>query len=242
MKSFFEALLGNLVFFLEFLLLVAFIFLIAYFVEKRVIRNNNCKCKVITTRKITIIGIFSAISAVLMLFEIPVPFAPPFYKIDFSEVPILIVTFSFGPVAGVLTEFCKILLKLLFKSTSTAFVGELANFIIGCSFILPASIIYILKKDKKHAMLGCILGTLIMTIFGSAFNAFYLIPKFAQMFMPLEAIINMGRAINPNINSVGSLVLMSVVPLNLLKGVSVSIITVILYKKLSKLIKSDCNQ
>lgn len=184
------------------------------------------------------IGVFSAIAAVLMLFEFPVPFAPSFYELDFSEIPALIGAFAFGPVAGVMIEFCKILLKLFMKGTSTAFVGDLANYVIGCSFILPASIVYLFKKTKKNAIAASALGTLIMTVFGTMFNAIYLLPAFAALYgMPLDVIVGMGTAINANITSVTTLVIFAVAPLNLLKGGSVSLVTMLVYKKLSPILK-----
>ena len=229
----------NLIFVMEFLAVVGTLFFIAYFAEKMEMKRWKRKGRILSTRKITMIGMFSAIAAVLMLFEMPVPFAPAFYKLDFSELPALIAAFAFGPVAGVMTEFCKILLKLLFKSTSTAFVGELANFVVGCSFLLPASIIYLFKKSKKQAVISCIIGTACMTVFGTAFNGIYLLPKFAQLYgMPLEAIIEMGTMINPAITDITSLVVMAVAPLNILKGSLVSIITLFVYKKLSVIIKA----
>ena len=183
------------------------------------------------------IAIFSVLAAVLMFFEVPLFFAPSFYEIDFSEVPVLISTFYLGPVAGVTTELLKIVLKLLLKGTSTAFVGDFANFVIGCSFVLPASILYHTKKSKGTAIGGMALGTACMTVFGSAFNAFYLIPTYSTLFgMPLEAIVGMGTAVNSSINSVTTLVLFAVVPFNLLKGVLVSIITFLLYKRVEKLL------
>ena len=114
------------------------------------------------------IGMFSAVATILMLFDFPLPFAPGFYKLDFSELPILVGTFAFGPAAGVMMEFVKILLKLFIKGTSTAFVGDLANFVIGCSFILPASVLYTFRKSKKTAMIACCAGILCMTVFGSS--------------------------------------------------------------------------
>ncbi|MDE6662212.1 MAG: ECF transporter S component, partial [Lachnospiraceae bacterium] len=143
----------NVMFLLQFLAVVVVIFVVAYVAEKIAAKKQGTKERILSTRRIAMIGMFSAISAVLMLFEIPVYFAPGFYKLDFSELPALIGTFAFGPVAGVMIEFCKIILKLLFKSTSTAFVGELANFVVGCSFLLPASIIYSLHKTKKTAII-----------------------------------------------------------------------------------------
>ena len=107
------------------------------------------------TRMIVCVGMLAAISTILMLFEFPLPFlAPGFYELDFSEVPILIGAFALGPVAGVLTELVKVLLNLVVNGTQTAFVGEFANFVMGCMFVLPASLIYKMKKSRKHAVMG----------------------------------------------------------------------------------------
>lgn len=233
----------NMLFVAEFAGLVFVIFLIAYLVEKRIHLKNHDTERILSTRKIALVGLFAAVSAVLMVLEIPVPFAPPFYKIDLSELPILIITFAFGPVAGVMTEFIKILLKLIMKSTSTAFVGELANFSVGCTLILPAGIIYLSRKTKRMALIACIAGTLCMTLFGSAFNAVYLLPKFAQLFgMPLEAIVGMGTKINPSITSVETMALFAVAPLNLLKGTIDTVLTMLLYKRLSPILKSSARR
>lgn len=230
---------GNLLFVLEFLAVVVALFVLAYLVEKQIQKVTGSTERILSTRKITVVGMFSAIAAILMIFEFPLPFAPGFYKLDFSELPALIATFAFGPVAGVMVEFCKIVLNLLMDSTTTAFVGELANFAVGSSFILPASFVYLLKKNKKHAIAGCIVGTLVLTIFGTVFNAVYLLPKFAQLYgMPLEALVGMGTAINPAINSVTTLVMFAVAPLNLIKGASVSLLTMLIYKKISPILKT----
>ena len=116
--------------------------------------------KIFTTKNIVLMAVFSALATVLMLLEFPIPFiAPSFYEIDLSEIPILIGSFIMGPVAGVIMEAVKILLKLLIKGTSTAYVGDLANFFIGCCFVIPASIIYKHKKSKKSALIGMTVGT-----------------------------------------------------------------------------------
>lgn len=228
----------NVVFVLVSVGIAAALFGIACLMEKICKKKNGDEERILNTRKIVMIGVFSAISAVLMLFEFPVPFAPSFYELDFSEIPALIGAFAFGPVAGVMIEFCKILLKLFMKGTSTAFVGDLANFVIGCSFILPASIIYLFKKTRKIAIAASAVGTLIMTVFGTMFNAIYLLPAFAALYgMPLDVIVGMGTAINANITSVSTLVIFAVAPLNLLKGGSVSLITMLVYKKLSPILK-----
>lgn len=240
MNDLMKAVAENVIFVLEFIGIVVLLFAVAYGAEKLKKKKNNDKERILSTRKIAMIGMFSAIAAVLHVLDFPIPFAPEFYKLDFSEIPVLIGTFAFGPVAGVMMEFCKILLKLIFKGTSTAFVGDLANFIIGCSFILPASIIYLNKKSKKTAIIGAVTGTVCMTVFGTAFNAVYLLPKFAQIYgLPLDVIIGMGTAINPAINSVTTLVMFAVAPMNILKGVSVSAVTMLVYKKLSPILKES---
>ena len=182
---------------------------------------------------ITTVAISAALAGVLMLIEIPLVFlAPSFYKLDLSELPVLICSFYLGPVAGVLTEFLKILIKLLFKASSTAFVGELANFAVGCALVLPASMIYHAKRTRGTAILGLAVGTVVMTVFGSLFNAVYLLPAFAEMFhMPLEALVDMGTQINSGITGVSSFVLLAVAPLSLIKGLVVSLLSLLLYKR-----------
>lgn len=111
--------------------------------------------RTLSIRNVVQIGMFGALAAVLMLFEFPLPFiAPPFYELDLSEIPVLIGTFSMGPVAGVLIELIKILVKLMLKGTSTAYVGDAANFVIGCCLLLPAGIIYKKNRTKKGAAIG----------------------------------------------------------------------------------------
>lgn len=240
MNQFFTNIMENLTFVLEFIALVAVLVIVAVVAEKLIAKKNNSGEKILTTRKTAMIGMFSAIAGVLMTIELPVPFAPPFYGIDASELPVLLCGFAFGPVAGVLTEFLKIVIKLFFKPTSTAFVGELANFCVGCAMILPATIIYHMKKKKTTAMLSSAVGTMTMTVFGTLFNAVYLLPTFAVMFgMPLEAIIGMGTEINANVTDVFTFVAFCVAPLNLLKGAGVSVLTFVLYKPLSPILKTS---
>lgn len=192
----------------------------------------------IEIRELTIIGMLGAIATVLMLFEIPLPFAPPFYEIDFSEVPVLIGCFALGPVAGVLIEFVKILLNLIINGTATAGVGELANFCIGCSFCIPAGIIYKRKKSKKGAMVGLISGTLIMTFLGCFINAYIMLPTYAKAFqIPIDGLIEMGTKVNASITDLFTFVMFAVVPFNLLKGILVSVVVMLIYKKISPIIK-----
>lgn len=220
------------------LLIAAAVFVFAGVMEREIGRKKGISRAVSPARRAAVVGVFSAIAAVLMMFEVPLWFAPGFYQIDFSEIPVLICAFSMGPVAGVAAELCKVLLKLVLKGTTTAFVGDFANFVVGCSMVLPASVLYYAKKSRKMAVCGLIAGTLVMTVFGSGFNAFYLLPKFSELFgMPLDAIIGMGTAVNRHIHSVWSLVFFAVVPFNILKGFLVSTVTILLYKHISPILK-----
>lgn len=230
----------NLIFVLVCLVVAVGLFLIAYAAEKYVYKRDGVRERILSTRKIAMIGLFSAIAVVLHIFDFPIVFlAPGFYKLDFSEIPALVGAFAFGPVAGVMIELCKIFLKLVIKGTSTAFVGDLANFVIGCSLVLPASIIYMFKKTKKRAVLSCVAGSVLMTVFGTAFNGVYLLPAFSALFgMPLDAILAMGSEINGNIHDVTTFVCFAVAPINIIKSVAASVVTLLIYKPLSPIIKS----
>lgn len=195
--------------------------------------------KILSIRNLVQIGMFGALAAILMLFEFPLPFiAPSFYELDLSEIPVLIGTFSMGPVAGVLIELIKILLKLVLKGTSTAYVGDVANFVIGCFFLLPAGIIYKLKRTKKGAVLGMITGTLVMACAGGLMNAYILLPFYSQFYgMPMEALIAAGTEVNSLITNIPTFVLVAVVPFNLIKGIIVSLITDLVYKRVRVIIQ-----
>ena len=192
--------------------------------------------QVTPARRVSIIGICAAIATVLHVLDFPLLFlAPEFYKLDFSELPVMLCGFYLGPSAAVACEAVKILLKLLLKGTSTAFVGDFANFAVGCSLVLPAAFVYHLRKSKRSAMAGLALGTVILTLFGSAFNAIYLLPKFSQLYgLELSAIIAMGSKINAGIQDITTFVMLAVAPLNLIKGAAVSVLTLLLYKRIAR--------
>ena len=192
--------------------------------------------KLLNTKNVVLMGMFGALAAVLMLFEVPLPFlAPSFYGLDFAEVPMLVGTFALGPVAGIVMQIVKILIKLILKPTSTGFVGEFANVCIGCSLILPAGLIYQFKKTKKGAIVGMVAGTMIMAVVGAVLNALVMLPFYSN-FMPLDTIIAAGAAINPAICNVWTFVFLAVAPFNLVKGFIVSLITALIYKRVSMII------
>ncbi|NBH71904.1 ECF transporter S component [Clostridiaceae bacterium] len=194
--------------------------------------------RLLSTKNVAVMGMLGALSAVLMLFEVPLPFiAPSFYGLDLSEVPILVGTFALGPLAGVVMEVVKILIKLLLKPTSTGFVGEFANLFFGCSMVLPAGLIYRFRKTKKGAMAAMAAGTVIMSAVGIAGNAMVMIPFYSN-FMPLENILAAGAAINPAVGNVWTFAVFCVGPFNIIKGVAVSVITALVYKRVSGMIRS----
>ena len=232
MTTLWQQILDNLTFVLMCAALVVGLALLARLAE----RFLPEKRKVSPARRVSIIGICAAIATVLHVLDFPLVFlAPEFYKLDFSELPVLLCGFYLGPSATVVCEGVKILLKLLVKGTSTAFVGDLANFVVGCSFVLPATIFYHAHKSKHSAIIGLALGTLSMTILGSAFNAVYLLPKFSELYgIPLDAIIAMGTAIRGGVKGVSTFVMLCVAPLNLVKGTVVSVLTMLLYKRVAR--------
>lgn len=197
--------------------------------------NDN---KIFNTRNLTIMGMMGALATVLMIFEFPIPFiAPGFYKMDLSEIPVLIGTFLMGPVAGIIIELVKILLNLLINGTDTGFVGEFANFCIGCALVVPAGIIYKHHKTKKMANISMAVGIIVMTIASVFLNVYIMLPFYSKAIVPMDTIIAAGAAIHPAISNVWTFCLIAVAPFNLVKGVLVSLVTAVTYKKVSVLFR-----
>lgn len=194
--------------------------------------------KLLSTKNVVLMGMFGALAGVLMVFEIPLPFiAPSFYGLDLSEVPVLVGAFALGPVAGAVMEVVKIMVKLVLKPTSTGFVGEFANLMIGCSLILPAGVMYRFNKTKKGAVIGMAAGTVVMSVVGVVINALVMLPFYSN-FMPLDTIIKAGAAINPAVSNIWTFAIICVGPFNIIKGVVVSLITALVYKRISIVIHS----
>ncbi len=199
-------------------------------------REEMRERKLLSVKHVVLMGMFGALGAVLMLFEFPLPFiAPSFYGLDLSEIPVLVGAFSMGPAAGVIIELVKILVKLVLKPTSTGFVGEFANVCIGCALVLPAAVIYHFNRTKKGAIVGMVVGTIYMSLVGAVLNALVMLPFYSN-FMPLDSIIAAGAAINPAISNVWTFVFLAVAPFNLIKGALVSLITTLVYKRISIII------
>ncbi len=186
------------------------------------------------------VGILGAVAALLMLLECPLPFAPTFYELNFSEIAALIAGFALGPVAGVVTELVKIIINLIITGTDTAFVGELSNILMGVAFVLPAALIYKHKKTFKGAVIGMIAGTVSLTLIGALVNYFIMIPAYVKfMGLETETIIAMGTAVNSGIQDLFSLIMLATVPFNLVKGVACSFLTALIYKRVSPILHKN---
>ncbi|MBR2829214.1 MAG: ECF transporter S component [Solobacterium sp.] len=192
-----------------------------------------------SVRTLTKIAVLSAVAFVLMYFDFPLPFIPSFYKLDFSETAVMAGGFAMGPGAACAIEGLKILLKILFKGTDTAYVGELANFLIGCAYVLPASFLYRNKKTKQQALIGLVAGTLCMTAVGVIINYAVLLLAYSFFYqLPMDVLISMGTALIPAITDKLTFVLLATTPFNIIKGILVSVLTVLLYKRISPLLHS----
>jgi len=199
--------------------------------------NKRTKISLNVSIKAALLGVMAFI---IMLFEFILPFVPSFLKLDLSEIPVLIGGFALGPVAAIGIEFIKIVLNLLFNGTITGGIGELANFIIGVSFVVPAAIIYKRKKNLKHALFGMGVGVISMTVFACLANYFFVLPLYAKL-MPMDAIISAAAGVNKFVTDYNSLVLFVFAPFNLVKGILISIICLPLYKRLSPILHRGIN-
>ena len=185
-------------------------------------------------RMLTMTAVLSAIAFVLAFFEFPVPLSPSFARMDLSDLPALIGAFAYGPVSGVLIELVKNALQLL--TSSTGGIGELANFIMGSSFVVAAGLIYKHHKTKKTAILACLIASVIMGVVATVVNYFILLPVF-EAFMPHDQLIASFGEFMPFIKTKLDVVLFNAFPFNLLKGIGISIVTMLLYKRLTPILK-----
>lgn len=190
--------------------------------------------------KLIKISLLSVIAFLLMYFvEIPIPIFPGFLKLDISDLPALFGGFALGPVAGVTIELIKNLLHGLLKP-NTMWIGEIANFLVGSIMVVISAWIYKIKKTKKNALLGLLLGTIVMSLAAALFNYYLLIPAYSKAFgAPVEAFVGMAQEFNSKVVDLKTLVYFSIIPFNLLKGVIVSAATLGLYKSVSPLLHKE---
>ncbi|MFA7076073.1 MAG: ECF transporter S component [Candidatus Izemoplasmatales bacterium] len=189
-------------------------------------------------KKLSVIGILSALAFVLMLLSFTV--AGP-YKLDFAELPVMIGAFAYGPVVGVTIETIKIVLDIILGGPSnTAYVGELANLLMGISFVVPASLIYFHKKTKKQAIIGLVCGTISMIVVAAILNIYVLLPLYAELYVgsSLPALLKIY-----GFDSMFKFIILVNIPFNILKGVANSILVMLIYKRISPVIKAkDCDE
>ena len=193
-------------------------------------QNSTSKVRVLTGT-----AMLGAVAAVLMYLEFPIPIMPAFVKLDVSELPALIASFAYGPVSGILVCLIKNLIKL--PGTSTAAVGELFNFVMGALFVGVAGLIYKRNKTRKGAIVGALLGALVMAVVSVPYNYFIVYPAYVVMYhLPLDAIIGMYQAINPNVNGLLACLLVFNLPFTFVKGALDAALCFLVYKPLSPIL------
>ncbi|MEG2929845.1 MAG: ECF transporter S component [Oscillospiraceae bacterium] len=185
-------------------------------------------------RKMTSTAMLAAVSTVLMFFSFNVPLMPSFIKMDLSELPALIASFTFGPVAGITVCLVKNLVNVFF--TTTGGVGELSNFLLGAAFVAPAGYIYKIKKTKKGAMIASLVGAGAMAVL-SVFSNYYVVYPVYTAFMPMEAILGMYRAINPSVETLWDALIWFNMPFTFIKGMISVVVTMLIYKPLAPILK-----
>ena len=187
------------------------------------------------TRALTGTAMLAAVATILMYIEPPIPIMPGFIKMDISELPALIASFAYGPISGIAVCLIKNLIKL--PSTSTAAVGELFNFVMGALFVGVAGIVYKKNKTRKGAIIGAVAGALIMALVSLPYNYFVVYPAYVVMYhLPLEAIIGMYQAINPNVNGLLACLVTFNVPFTFAKGMVDALLCFLIYKPLSPIL------
>ncbi|MCB2297850.1 ECF transporter S component [Clostridium tagluense] len=189
--------------------------------------------------KLIKISLLSVMAFLLMYIELPIPIFPEFLKFDISDLPALLGAFALGPIAGVIIELIKNILHGLL-ATKTAFVGELANFLLGSSLVLVSGYIYKARKNKGGAIVALLMGVICMSIFAGILNYFVVLPLYESVLgFPIDAVVGMGSKINHNIVDLNSFIIWSIIPFTFIKGLVVSSVTLALYKSVSPILHKE---
>lgn len=191
----------------------------------------------VNTRKLVLTAVLGAIASVMMMepFSFPIPIMPSYIKMDFSEVPALIASFSMGPISGAAVCLIKNVINAFFSKTGC--IGELSNFLLGIAFVVPAGYVYKFKKNRTGAVIASITGSVTMALTGVATNYFIIFPLFSKYLMPIESIIGMYQKIMPSVDGMLMCLLIFNLPFTLVKGLIDSALTFLIYKRISPLIK-----
>lgn len=187
---------------------------------------------------LTLAALFGGLAFVLMYFSFSIPILSPFAELDLSAIPELIGGFMLGPVGGLEIVTVKILLKLVFKGTSSMLTGEVQNFLLEASFVVPAAIYYQRHKTKKGAVVGLVIGSILSIIVAIFTNIYLIFPAYMKLYgMDWSTILAIFTKINPSITNVPTMIAFSIVPFNIVSRSITSVITVLVYKKISILLK-----
>lgn len=191
-----------------------------------------------TTQILCFVGLFGALSAILMMFKIPLFFAPAFMKLDFAELPCILGGFMFGPIPGIAIVCVKLLLNILINGSDSMYVGEISNLLLSSTYVLTASLLYRGHKTKKRAATALVISIVVTSVVSVLSNTFFTFPAYATVYgMSMESIVGMAGAINPLVKDVTTMMIFSVFPFNIVKFGIVSLITFLVYKKLHIFIK-----
>lgn len=203
-------------------------------------KTNTTTGKKVNVRYLTVTAMLTAIAYILMFFDFSIPFImPSFIKMDLSELPALIGSFAMGPVCGVIVCLLKNVLHLTISTTGG--VGELSNFILGVAFVVPAGLIYKFKKSRKSALMGSLLGAVVMGVFSIVSN-YYLVYPFYYNFMPEETVLAAYQAILPQMKSILECLVCFNLPFTVVKGLFSVVITFLIYKHISPILKGNQNK
>ena len=189
--------------------------------------------------KLTKISLLSVMAFLLMYIELPIPIFPVFLKIDISDLPALLGAFALGPISGVIIELFKNILHGLLSGKADL-IGELANFLVGSCLVLVSGYIYKARKSKGGAVISLLIGTMVMSVFAGILNYFIILPLYVKLSgYTIAGVVGMGTMINHNIKDLSSLIILSIIPFNILKGIVVSSVTLALYKSVSPILHKE---
>lgn len=197
----------------------------------------------ISTRTLVLVAVFSAIAEVIYYLDFPVPLMPGFIKLDLSNVVNLFTGFALGPVAGVATCLIKDVLHLVIKGFGTTMgVGDLFDFVTSATFVLTSSLIYQKMRSRKGAIIGCAVGTIAFTLISLPLNYYVTYPIYAKAFGGMEAIMGAYKAILPDTENLFEALCIFNTPFTFFKGLLCALVTIIIYKPLSQIIKRNSRQ
>ena len=199
---------------------------------------NQKKSKKVNVKALTVTGVMGALAFALMMLEFSVPIMPAFIKLDFSELPALITGFAYGPLWGIAVCFIKNFIHVFISSTGA--IGEISNFVLGAVFVGISAFIYKKKKNKKWALISCVIASVYMAVF-SVFSNYYIVyPLYVKVLgMPEEAILGMYQAILPSVDNLFEAIAIFNLPFNFVKMMIVSLMCFAIYKRISPIMKKQ---